>query len=185
VHQIPPGDERVEELATYVAERQAVDNSDKDLTAEFRDAEAAFVGGAPNVLAEAAGTFDGAIMQAKANSAQVVAERQKSKEQRLATAIVDEQTARGFTPQPASPVIDEPDIMEADDAPERDFYVDDAGSVWEFDEGQFSRVESEEDAEAAEEEPADFPDQWRNDGLSSNEFDIDLTDDNDDVLEDE
>jgi hypothetical protein len=175
----PHADDRVQELTAYQAEQRALDNSEKDLTAEFKDAEAAFAGGARNILEAAEGTFTGAILQKKANSAQAVEDASLSPSELqardTASALADILEQRGLVPESPDPGVDELDAEEDIPAYEPGLYTDDTGSVWEMQENG-AWAEQVTQSDDADEEPADFPDQWRDDGLSSNEFDIDLTD---------
>jgi hypothetical protein len=182
----PPGDERIDELKSHIAERSALDNSEKDLTAAFKDAEAAITGGSDaRPLDAAANGIDQAILQANANAAEHVANskltRAELQAKATAIALADVLTERGLVSEQGSPEVDEPDLTE-DDEPDFEVLADgeygqaEDGTLMQVVDGRWAPVDLSADADLGEEDP---PDQWRDDGLSSNEQFIDLTGDDD------
>jgi hypothetical protein len=169
-HRIERDTSRVYDLNAHIKEQGALDSSDKDLTAEFKAAEAAFAGGVPNILGEAQVGLDEAIMQLNANAGERIARSQMTHEQKLGAAVADALVERGIVPEPPTPTAaDEYDAVEVDE-PEVDqtgdgFYETSAG-LFEVKDGEWSPVQMTDEAE--EEPPPE--DMWRNDSVSNEGF---------------
>src|SRR5204862_439363 len=56
-HRLPESTERVEELNKHIAEQGALDESAKDLTAQFKEHEAAIIGGSERPIEEGRNTI--------------------------------------------------------------------------------------------------------------------------------
>jgi hypothetical protein len=184
--QIPLGAEaeRREALHAHIAESG---ERDSDLTAAFKEAEAAFAGGRPSVLAEAENAMDAAIKQKNASAGERVAYSRLSPSKRQAqdnaNAFADVLEQRGLVaplPNPAGDEYAEDDELEDEQA--ADGFYETASGLYEVKDGVWSPVQMSDETEDEEEPPED---QWPNYlSTGNNEGFADLTTETDDDTED-
>jgi hypothetical protein len=146
--------ERQGGLNEVIAESATLDDA-KDLTSKFREAEAAVIGGAERPIEDGRNAIDSALLGIKERATTNVAASQMTQEQKFGQAVADALVERGIVPEPPSPVVaDEYDEREPEEE-QAEFFTDEAGDIWQRENGQWSLVQSSEEDDEPEPE-----DQW-------------------------